>query len=221
MTLNLFLEMICSKRVAFVFYDISLAVTRIVPEGDSFHESCAVPSSDSCDESYLFPQVTLVIENGGMPLFTIHDATTPYWEVTTVPATTSKRGKLNPGDLVLRINDTPVSGLDTRKALDSSHAKVSLLPAASKLAQRIKEEGLMSFTTQVILCSCSLHRFPFFSVPPLLSLSPTGNPSLCPLPPRLLSHPLPACGHEAILQEGSSHLETWNTLKMSQVLTLS
>jgi len=94
-------------------------------------------------------EVTLVIENGGMPLFTIHDATTPYWEVTTVPSTTTKRGKLNPGDLVLRINDQPVSGLDTRKALDSSKAKVSLLPAASKLAQRIKAEGLMSFTTQV------------------------------------------------------------------------
>ncbi len=46
----------------------------------------------------------------------------------------------------------PVAGLDTRKALDSSHAKVSLLPAASKLAQRIKAEGLMSFTTQVCMC---------------------------------------------------------------------
>jgi len=103
-------------------------------------------------------EVTLVIENGGMPLFTIHDATTPYWEVTTVPDSTmttvpatsqSKRTQLNPGDLVLRINDVAVSGLDTRKALDASHAKISLLPAASKLAQRIKAEGLMSFTTQV------------------------------------------------------------------------
>ena len=51
-----------------------------------------------------------MIENGGMPLFTIHDATTPYWEVTTVPSSTQKTGKLSPGDLVLRINDQPVSG---------------------------------------------------------------------------------------------------------------
>jgi len=42
-----------------------------------------------------------------------------------------------------------ILGLDTRKALDSSYAKVSLLPADSQLAQRIKAEGLMSFTTQV------------------------------------------------------------------------
>ena len=94
-------------------------------------------------------EITLVIENGGTPLFTIHDASTPYWEVTTIPSATNVRGSLNPGDLVLRINDVPVAGLDTRKALDSSYAKVSLLPADSQLAQRIKAEGLMSFTTQV------------------------------------------------------------------------
>lgn len=94
-------------------------------------------------------EITLVIENGGTPLFTIHDASTPYWEVTTIPAATTVRGSLQPGDLVLRINDVPVAGLDTRRALDSSYAKVSLLPVDSRLAQRIKAEGLMSFTTQV------------------------------------------------------------------------
>jgi len=94
-------------------------------------------------------EITLVIESGGTPLFTIHDASTPYWEVTTIPSATNVRGALNPGDLVLRINDVPVAGLDTRKALDSSYAKISLLPADSQLAQRIKAEGLMSFTTQV------------------------------------------------------------------------
>ena len=94
-------------------------------------------------------EITLVIESGGTPLFTIHDASTPYWEVTTIPTATQVRGSLQPGDLVLRINDVPVAGLDTRKALDSSYAKVSLLQADSQLAQRIKAEGLMSFTTQV------------------------------------------------------------------------
>ena len=121
-------------------------------EGDRIVEVEGIPVS-SIEELRVHLQdtteITLVIENGGTPLFTIHDASTPYWEVTTIPSATSVRGSLQPGDLVLRINDVPVAGLDTRKALDSSYAKISLLPADSQLAQRIKSEGLMSFTTQV------------------------------------------------------------------------
>lgn len=93
--------------------------------------------------------VSLVVENGGSPLFTIHDPTTPYWEVTSVPATTVVKGTIKPGDLVLRINDESVAGLDTRTALDSNYAKISILSGSSLLAQRIKTEGMMSFTTQV------------------------------------------------------------------------
>ena len=121
-------------------------------EGDRIVEVEGIPVS-SIEELRVHLQgrteITLVIENGGTPLFTIHDASTPYWEVTTIPAATNVRGSLQPGDLVLRINDVPVAGLDTRKALDCSYAKVSLLAADSQLAQRIKAEGLMSFTTQV------------------------------------------------------------------------
>eukprot|EP00961_Rhodomonas_salina_P130481 1756628-Rhodomonas_salina.1 len=121
-------------------------------EGDRIVEVEGIPVSN-IDElrGYLTgkEEITLVIASGGTPLFTIHDASTPYWEVTSVPAATTIRGSLKPGDLVLRINDEPVEGLDTRKALDTNTAKVSLLPAGSLLAQRIKTEGLMSYTTQV------------------------------------------------------------------------
>ena len=121
-------------------------------EGDRIVEVEGIPVS-SIDHLRVHltdrTEITLVIESGGTPLFTIHDASTPYWEVTTIPPATQVRGSLRPGDLVLRINDIPVAGLDTRKALDSSYAKISLLPSDSQLAQRIKAEGLMSFTTQV------------------------------------------------------------------------
>ena len=120
-------------------------------EGDKIVQVDGIPVSNIEDLRIHLQgrqEITLVIENAGTPLFTIHDATTPYWEVTSVPSATSIRGSLKAGDLVLRINDIPVSGLDTRKALDTTFAKVSLLPSDSQLAQRIKAEGLMSFTTQ-------------------------------------------------------------------------
>ena len=83
-------------------------------EGDRIVEVEGIPVT-SIEELRVHLQgrteITLVIENGGTPLFTIHDASTPYWEVTTIPTATSVRGSLQPGDLVLRINDVPVAGV--------------------------------------------------------------------------------------------------------------
>ncbi len=98
-------------------------------------------------------EVTMIIETGGTPLFTIHDALTPFWEVTSIPLTTTVRGGLKPGDLVLRVNDEPVAGLDTRKALDTAFATIGYLAGESKVAQRVRKEGLMSFATKVRLGS--------------------------------------------------------------------
>jgi hypothetical protein len=110
-------------------------------------------------------EVTMIIETGGTPLFTIHDALTPFWEVTSIPMTTTVRGGLKPGDLVLRVNDEPVAGLDTRKALDTAFATIGYLPGESKVAQRIRKEGLMSFATKVRLGSRVLFAIAPFDSP--------------------------------------------------------
>ena len=113
-------------------------------------------------------EVTMIIETGGTPLFTIHDALTPFWEVTSIPLTTTVRGGLKPGDLVLRVNDEPVAGLDTRKALDTAFATIGYLPGESKVAQRIRKEGLMSFATKVRRSPPTLQRATP-SLPPALT----------------------------------------------------
>ena len=96
-------------------------------------------------------EVKMTIESGG-PFLKVVDAYRPYWEVASIASTAVVQGDLGLGDLILRVNNVSVhAGIDLQKILETTTASVDYIPGASKVAQRIRKEGLMSFSTKVIL----------------------------------------------------------------------
>mmetsp|Transcript_48290 Transcript_48290/g.114899 ORF Transcript_48290/g.114899 Transcript_48290/m.114899 type:complete len:1308 (-) Transcript_48290:123-4046(-) len=103
--------------------------------------------------------LTLVIENSRSALFTVRDPTAHAWEIVSVPSTSVFReGKLRPGDVVLRVNGTKVTGLDAGKILHEETATVDFVSGDTELSRRIKTKGIMSYVTEVSEVDLSVHE---------------------------------------------------------------
>ena len=93
--------------------------------------------------------VTITIETTA-PMVTILDPHSPVWEVASIMPGTSVEGDLKAGDLIISVDSQPVSaGLDPGRVFEGSAASVDFVPGSAAAAQRIRTEGLMSFTTKV------------------------------------------------------------------------
>jgi hypothetical protein len=93
--------------------------------------------------------ILLLMARKPKPLLSVIEGSSTYWVVDKVPSSTTVLGSLKQGDLILRVNDSAVTGLDPLNALARYSLTLSFLPSESALAQRIKRDGLMSFSTKV------------------------------------------------------------------------
>ena len=104
-------------------------------------------------------EILLLMARKPKPLLSIIEGSSTYWVVDKISATTTVLGSLKQGDLILRVNDSAVTGLDPLSALARYSVTLSFLPAESALAQRIKRDGLMSFSTKVRIDCCVCTSF--------------------------------------------------------------
>jgi hypothetical protein len=93
--------------------------------------------------------ILLLMARKPKPLLSVIEGSSTYWVVDKIPPSTTVLGSLKQGDLILRVNDSAVTGLDPLNALARYSLTLSFLPSESALAQRIKRDGLMSFSTKV------------------------------------------------------------------------
>jgi hypothetical protein len=93
--------------------------------------------------------ITMTMEPGGQ-LIKVIRRNSLFWEVASIPCSTSIEGDLKIGDLILRVNSAPVATwIDAHTILENTSVEVEYIPGASKVAKRIRKEGLMSFSTKV------------------------------------------------------------------------
>jgi hypothetical protein len=101
--------------------------------------------------------ILLLMARNPKPLLSVIGGSSTYWVVDKVPPSTTVLGSLKQGDLILRVNDSAVTGLDPLNALARYSLILSFLPSESALAQRIKRDGLMSFSTKASRPGSPLH----------------------------------------------------------------
>ena len=121
-------------------------------EGDKIISADGIPVSSVEDLRIALKgksEILLLMARKPKPLLSVIEGSSTYWVVDKLAPTTTVLGSLKQGDLILRVNDSAVTGLEPGVALARYSLTLSFLPAESALAQRIKRDGLMSFSTKV------------------------------------------------------------------------